>query len=1172
MRPDGTAAFCCEVIPPLQVGGRPGHITRDGFDAVWNADELVAVRAAMARGERPAPCAACWKREDEGGLSRRLLMNAGYRGFVGDPVEKLPEVGAATGYVLDRPATHFVLEMGNVCTLRCRSCAPICSSRIAADPVHSAWNGASHPSSEEIRVNGRRWHEDVDALATTLARAAEHGDVALTLMGGEPFLIASVWKLLAELVARGVAERIFVGLSSNGQQRHGDVEALVPHFRGFNVSVSLDASGTLYEYMRNGANWETAASTLGWLAGIPNLNLCVVPTLQNLNALALVDLLRFLDERGVRVMYNVLNEPARLSHVCLPAVVRRIAERRLRNYLDHECRPENLAVVRAFCQALEPANDAFDPERFAEFMHFTNDLDASRGECLRDAAPELWSLLRSAGVEWSDDRRHTPAAEAPRTMQRDILERVDRTVAPDDLIFSGFESVAAGAYFTAAAQQLADIDAILREHEHPGLREAAAMADVACHYGRMTRALRAANPSAAVYACDIDEQAVRFCADVLGALPVTLGWDPDRDALPEGLDAIVCFSLLTHTTLEHWRASLRAWRRMLRPGGAATFTYLADRRLGAWLGGEMEHYGAYGDAARREVERCVRESGFGFAALTSGYGGRPSYGITFVSRDVVAREVEAAGLEILALPEESPSFGQELAVVRRPRVPAPAAVPATTRDVRVVAVYDPRCYAPDDETDPGESTWMRLLGSDAPRALPADLGFTDPRVPEVREAQAALAAEHGIDAFAWRYRWSGGPRWDAPLRDLVASGRPAFPFALVLDAGASRVDADEARCILASMLPALADARYVRVDGAALLVVSDPACFTDARASAAAWRAAAREAGIGELHLCALDSSVATEPGELGFDSYAMLPHTRGAPDAAAAMTAPWPSYRAIRLVETASCVGADAGPETFELWLHSAVDATRRRGESVVFVDAWNDWARGAYLEPDDRAGRAMLEAARRAVRGPGGSMALLRRLRDALNADGDVPDTLAELETVLRAHERGRDRVLAVVEAALTRSAPRGERVARRLSVPTRHLPPSSGDALLDYCDGTGGVVLHTGSEIVRLAGEEALIAGWAHCGDCEPERVQLFIAFESAGTQDDAVFHVEKRLPRPDIAANREGYPEHCGFETCVPLRDVADGTYRLAVVQRTPHGTFRDLTPVTVVREKPACSTA
>jgi hypothetical protein len=52
--PDGRVSFCCDVPEPLTVNGRQGSIYRDTFDELWNADELVAVRAAIARGERPA--------------------------------------------------------------------------------------------------------------------------------------------------------------------------------------------------------------------------------------------------------------------------------------------------------------------------------------------------------------------------------------------------------------------------------------------------------------------------------------------------------------------------------------------------------------------------------------------------------------------------------------------------------------------------------------------------------------------------------------------------------------------------------------------------------------------------------------------------------------------------------------------------------------------------------------------------------------------------------------------------------------------------------------------------------------------------------------------------------------------------------------------------------------
>lgn len=1172
MRPDGSTAFCCEILPPLTVGGQPGHITRDAFDALWNAPEIVDVRATMARGGKPASCRTCWNREAEGGISRRILMNAGYRDFLGHAIEKLPDVGASTGYRLERHPDHVVLEMGNVCNLKCRSCCGICSSRIAADAVHAAWNGADTPRADEIRVNGKRWYDDVDALATMLEACAQN-DMALTLMGGEPFLIPAVWKLLSALVERGVAGRIYVGLSSNGQQTHPKLAELVPQFRGFNVSVSVDGYGKLYEYLRHGGSWRSLERTLDALAAIPNLALCVVPTLQNVNALDLVDLLRFLDRRRIRVMYNIVNNPARLAHTCLPAGVRRVAERRLRAYLDRECKPENLDVVRAFCHALEPGNDDFDPELFAEFMEFTNDLDAARGESLREAAPELWSLLRAAGVEWSNARRHVPHAVEPSMSPAELLERVNRTVSPNDLIFPGFEAAAKDAYFTSAAQHVADIDALLRASGEAGLHDAVAVADVGSHYGRITRALRAALPSAAVYACDIDAHAVRFCADELGALPVAIGWDPETDALPAGLDAIVCFSLLTHTTLRHWRGSLRAWARMLRPGGVAAFTYLADRRLSAWRAGEMAHYGDYPDDARAEVERAVAETGFGFAPLTSGYGGQPFYGITFVTPETVAREIEAAGLEIVALPPDMPSFGQELALVRKPRatVAAPAPLAAVARDVAVVALYDPSDYAAADG-EAGADRWTRLLEAEHP-ALPTELGFTDARVADVREAQAALAAEHGIDAFCYRYRWDGGPRSDAPLRELVQSGRPAFGFGVLLDiADPERFSVADARRLFAELIPALRDPRYLRIDDVPLVLVREPARLAEPRVCAAAWRLAARDAGLGDVHLCGVDARAGERPDDRGFDSFVMAAPADGeyARRAAHGMAERWPDYRAFRMVRSPSANDAAEAVEAYEFWLQSAVDVTRRRGEKLVFLDAWNDWRGGAYLEPDDRTGRALLGATRRAVRGPASGLVLMRRLRDALASNGSAHDALLdEFEAVVKAHERSRERLFSLVEAALARGPIAGDDVLNRLPVRTSHLPTSPGRVLIDYLDGVGGVTLHRGAE-VHLHGDDAAIVGWAHTGDCPPEHVDLFVAFESEAADDDAIFRVPERHARADVGRQWAGFPEQIGFRAQLPLREVKPGRYRVTIVQRTPDACYRDVSTVIAVREDTRCS--
>jgi MoaA/NifB/PqqE/SkfB family radical SAM enzyme/SAM-dependent methyltransferase len=1159
------------VLPNLKVNGRPGNLSLDSLDDLWNADELVQVRSAMARGEKPASCSACWKHEANGGVSRRLLINPVYRNLGGGlRVEKLSEEGAATGFRLERRPDWFVFELGNICNLKCRSCNPLSSSRVAADRVQVAWTGEAPP----VGGNGSAWFKQIDKLAEMIAGAG-HEKAVLSLMGGEPFLIEQTWLLLDELVARGVAPSIYVGLSTNGQQRSDRLARLAPHFRGFNVSVSIDGYGKLNDYLRHGADWPKLVDNLAWLRGITNVDVAIVPTLQNCNALDMPALLRFVDARDLPLAYNALTEPARLRPGNLPPTVRRIAARRLRSYLDDECKPVNRGVVRAYCELLEDPGDAFDPTLFREFATFTNDLDADRGESLREAAPELVALIRAAAVDWPLDRRHV-AGQAARSSfdTADLLRRVNRTVSPNDVIFSTGDAVRANWYFESGAAQLAEIDGRLREHGHAGLEGSRAVADFASHYGRMSRVIRAALPHAALYACDIDPGAVRFCADELGAFPVVTGWRPDEDVLPGDLDAIVCVSLLTHTTLEHWRRALRAWVRMLRPGGAVAFTYLSEQHLPAWLAGEIEHYGSYSPEMRVLTAAAVHDDGFGFAPLAKLYGAERSYGIAFATADVVRREVTEAGLEVIAMPgDANGQFAQDLVLVRRPPAlaAAPPDVPVARRDVSVVALYDPRCYAP---ATPGEgdytgSTWAQLAAADPSAPLPTELGFGDPRVAEVREAQAALAREHGVDAFCYVYAFgAGGPRWDAPLRDLIASGRPDFPFCIMLapDDGVT-IDHHDGAELFAGLADALADRRYVRVDGRPLLVVRDLAALTEPRVIAAAWRGAAAERGLGELHLCAVAPANGGTPQDAGFDSFLEGPEPAGdrATATAAALAVPWPAHRFFRSV---ACHrdGADSrAAERYEFRLYSAIDATRRHGEKLVFVDAWNDWLRGCYLEPDDKDGQAALLATRRAARGPASGLVLLRWLRDALgDVDPSVAAKLGELDHVVSLHERTRDGLLAAVEAALERDRP-VEAPLRAVPVPSRHFPPSNAHAHLDYVADVACDAL-SGDEPMVMRGDEIRLMGWAHVGDFAPAAVDVFLSLEALDAGSERIFRADARVARPDVVAAFPGFPPNCGFEVVARVAGLAAGTYRVAIVQRTPDATYRDVTTVVLLREE------
>ncbi len=62
------------------------------------------------------------------------------------------------------------------------------------------------------------------------------------------------------------------------------------------------------------------------------------------------------------------------------------------------------------------------------------------------------------------------------------------------------------------------------------------------------------------------------------------------------------------------------------------------------------------------------------------------------------------------------------------------------------------------------------------------------------------------------------------------------------------------------------------------------------------------------------------------------------------------------------------ASPERFAYWFRQLVEITAQRPEPerMIFLNAWNEWAEGAYLEPDERHGYRVLEALRDALAQP--------------------------------------------------------------------------------------------------------------------------------------------------------------------------------------------------------------
>lgn len=347
-------------------------------------------------------------------------------------------------------------------------------------------------------------------------------------------------------------------------------------------------------------------------------------------------------------------------------------------------------------------------------------------------------------------------------------------------------------------------------------------------------------------------------------------------------------------------------------------------------------------------------------------------------------------------------------------------VPET--DIRLIAFYLPQ-FHPVRENDEwwgkGFTEWTNVtravpqfIGHYQPR-LPGELGFYDLRMQEVQKRQIELAKQYGIHGFCFHFYWFNGKTLlETPIMNFAENFD--FPFCInwANENWTKRWDGKENE-ILISQKHSLEDdikfikhvsqylenENYIRIKSRPLLIIYRPALFPNPKASAERWREWCYKNGIGEIYLAATHSFEHVDPGDIGFDAAIEFPpNTFPLKDVADRLAIVNPNFKgviydydnAIELSKESAkppykkfrgifpswdnearkpgrgTVIINSTPNAYKGWLRTLCDYTKNNfdpEERLIFINAWNEWAESAYLEPDRRYGYAYLHATAEAL-----------------------------------------------------------------------------------------------------------------------------------------------------------------------------------------------------------------
>lgn len=304
--------------------------------------------------------------------------------------------------------------------------------------------------------------------------------------------------------------------------------------------------------------------------------------------------------------------------------------------------------------------------------------------------------------------------------------------------------------------------------------------------------------------------------------------------------------------------------------------------------------------------------------------------------------------------------------------------------------------------------------------LPADLGFYDLRLEESRQAQAELAKAYGIDGFCYYHYWFEGKRLlQQPEQAILELGKPDFPFCLFWanESWSRRWLGEEKEVLMKQtyseeddlnhinyLLPYFKDKRYIKINGRPIFLIYKPYDLPDVSKTIANFKKVARENNLPEPYLIASNAQDRDKnPLDYGFDDalffepklYVLSEFSSDKPTLKKLVrnllqgifSAKLKVYSYLQYKKRAKIVNQNAKykgfpcvlvgfdntarrgkngiaikdqtPEAFELSLLEALEEVGKRPdqEKLVFINAWNEWAEGNHLEPDQKDGLKYLE-----------------------------------------------------------------------------------------------------------------------------------------------------------------------------------------------------------------------
>lgn len=226
----------------------------DTLQQHWNSDYMKKIRVDLMQGKKIPQCQVC---------NEKLLSVATYRSHfnklyesqINEAFEKTTDDGHT-----DMKVTSWDYRFNNLCNFKCRMCGDMLSSSWEAESrKNNTWNKESQPwMASPLREQIKQFQDT--QVVEEFTNAVETKTIKeIYWCGGEPLMWDIHWTSMKRIIELGFAKEVYVRYNTNlsrTEYKNVNLFDLLPHFQDWQVCASIDGTGEIGEYIRDGLDYK----------------------------------------------------------------------------------------------------------------------------------------------------------------------------------------------------------------------------------------------------------------------------------------------------------------------------------------------------------------------------------------------------------------------------------------------------------------------------------------------------------------------------------------------------------------------------------------------------------------------------------------------------------------------------------------------------------------------------------------------------------------------------------------------------------------------------------------------------------------------------------------------------------------------------------------------------